>query len=440
MQGVDSDALESVLRFFYTSECAIMATNVVPLWDACSKLEVPGLAQACEDYLRKHMTVGSVALFLDHALQLSMEELVEMLLTFCRSHFAEVIDSNAFRSCSQATAMRMLKAARPTQSIESMLRAASNWLLADPRRMDGANAFLAALEIPATVVPAAPGGDGGMVTQQPAAQQVSAPQPLPAAQVPAPAAAPAAGGPPSQIQVIQPGGGVATIQILPNGVVSLPAGLAMQLEQGGGLQVQLPPGAAGPQGGVVGLQQLMAMLGGAQPAAAAAPAPVPAAVVAAPAVQMAPPGIPVTRAATAPAPSAGAVPLAGGGWAVLEPSQNNLAGLVARGPSDSTGGTPKDPSPVTAAGMQMRPRGARPTVALSPVPELSGAGGRGRGRGPTSGVAGGRGSGRGSASKARGRSSATWQDEDVSCDTAPIWCACWWFQEAFSLRTCPRAV
>ena len=40
MQGVDSDALESVIRFFYTGECAIAVSTAVPLLDAAIKLEV----------------------------------------------------------------------------------------------------------------------------------------------------------------------------------------------------------------------------------------------------------------------------------------------------------------------------------------------------------------------------------------------------------------
>jgi hypothetical protein len=40
VQGVDSEALEAVIRFFYTGECPITVSTAVPLLDAAIKLEV----------------------------------------------------------------------------------------------------------------------------------------------------------------------------------------------------------------------------------------------------------------------------------------------------------------------------------------------------------------------------------------------------------------
>lgn len=51
MLGVDSGALESVLRFFYTGECRMSFPTVVALCDAAQRLEVAGLAEACEEYI-----------------------------------------------------------------------------------------------------------------------------------------------------------------------------------------------------------------------------------------------------------------------------------------------------------------------------------------------------------------------------------------------------
>ena len=51
MQGVDSDALETIIRYFYSGECPITISSAVPLLDAAIKLEVPGLMVACEQFV-----------------------------------------------------------------------------------------------------------------------------------------------------------------------------------------------------------------------------------------------------------------------------------------------------------------------------------------------------------------------------------------------------
>lgn len=53
VQGVDSEALETVIRFFYTGECPITVASAVPILDAAIKLEVPGLVGACENFVNQ---------------------------------------------------------------------------------------------------------------------------------------------------------------------------------------------------------------------------------------------------------------------------------------------------------------------------------------------------------------------------------------------------
>ena len=84
VQGVDADALELVLRFFYTGDCPISITTAVPLYDTSTKLEVLGLASACEQFITQLMHPLTSSIFLEQALQLKMD-LTDMLLAYVRS-------------------------------------------------------------------------------------------------------------------------------------------------------------------------------------------------------------------------------------------------------------------------------------------------------------------------------------------------------------------
>lgn len=50
--GVDSDALESIVQFFYSGECLLTLDNGVAIMDAAVRLDVPVLAAAAERYVR----------------------------------------------------------------------------------------------------------------------------------------------------------------------------------------------------------------------------------------------------------------------------------------------------------------------------------------------------------------------------------------------------
>ena len=50
VRGVDAIGLDAVLRFFYTGECLLRYTNVIPIYDCAHRLEVPNLVSACEGF------------------------------------------------------------------------------------------------------------------------------------------------------------------------------------------------------------------------------------------------------------------------------------------------------------------------------------------------------------------------------------------------------
>ena len=87
MQGVDSEALESVIRFFYTAEILITMNTVVPLLDAAIKLDVGGLIVACEQFIQSLLYPATAIQFLQQSVHLKIEMLTEALSAFIGSRW-----------------------------------------------------------------------------------------------------------------------------------------------------------------------------------------------------------------------------------------------------------------------------------------------------------------------------------------------------------------
>mgnify|MGYP001811258261 CR=1 FL=1 len=73
--GVDSDALESIIYFFYSAECTLSYPGAVAELDAATRLDVPALAAAAEQFIRETMHPTTVTTILAQSLQFKMSEL-----------------------------------------------------------------------------------------------------------------------------------------------------------------------------------------------------------------------------------------------------------------------------------------------------------------------------------------------------------------------------
>ena len=87
MQGVDSEALESVIRFFYTAEVILTMNTVVPMLDAAVKLDVGGLIVACEQFIQSLLYPATAIHFLQQSVHLKIEMLTEALSAFISSRW-----------------------------------------------------------------------------------------------------------------------------------------------------------------------------------------------------------------------------------------------------------------------------------------------------------------------------------------------------------------
>lgn len=83
--GVDSDALEAIIRFFYTGECLLKFPEAVGVLDAAIRLDVPVLAAAADKFTRGCMHTATVTTILGQSAQYKINDLVAACLDFISS-------------------------------------------------------------------------------------------------------------------------------------------------------------------------------------------------------------------------------------------------------------------------------------------------------------------------------------------------------------------
>lgn len=79
--GVDSDALQSIIEFFYSGQCNLTFPNAVAVMDAANRLDVPSLSGAANTYVREALSVQTASTILTHALQFKLSELSNTCLS-----------------------------------------------------------------------------------------------------------------------------------------------------------------------------------------------------------------------------------------------------------------------------------------------------------------------------------------------------------------------
>lgn len=82
--GVDSDALQAIIEFFYSGQCNLTFPSAVAVMDAANRLDVPSLSSAANSFVREALSVNTASTILGHALQFKLSELAGSCLTVIR--------------------------------------------------------------------------------------------------------------------------------------------------------------------------------------------------------------------------------------------------------------------------------------------------------------------------------------------------------------------
>ncbi|KXZ41683.1 hypothetical protein GPECTOR_322g32 [Gonium pectorale] len=152
IQGVDSEALESVVRFFYCGECLLSTATVVPIHDVCLKLEVPGLGAGCEAYVQQSLNPATCMTYLGAAVRLLLEPTIKLCLSYATSRFEDVIAAPGFQSLSPEAVRLLLTHMRGGASDISLARALARWAVRKPEHLPDCEAMFQELNITATAL------------------------------------------------------------------------------------------------------------------------------------------------------------------------------------------------------------------------------------------------------------------------------------------------
>ncbi|PNW88053.1 hypothetical protein CHLRE_01g012200v5 [Chlamydomonas reinhardtii] len=155
IQGVDSEALELVLSSFYRGECKLTPTTVVPIYDVCLKLEVPGLTSACEQFLQRSMGPDTCCMYLEAALAVLLEHTVKMCLSYAKDRFEEIAAAPSFLRLSTKSVRLLLTSTRNSGSginDISLARALARWAVSKPDHLSECESIFKELNVTTTAL------------------------------------------------------------------------------------------------------------------------------------------------------------------------------------------------------------------------------------------------------------------------------------------------
>ena len=102
IQGVDSDALDSLIKFAYTCSLEISEENAQSLLAASNFLQMLRAREACCKFLQERLDCSNCLDVADFAEFQSCQELLTATLTFARRNFTEVSKNERFVQISHA--------------------------------------------------------------------------------------------------------------------------------------------------------------------------------------------------------------------------------------------------------------------------------------------------------------------------------------------------
>ncbi|GLI68681.1 hypothetical protein VaNZ11_013167, partial [Volvox africanus] len=133
VQGVDSDALDTLIDSFYTGECPLTLATAASIYDAAVKLEVNGLPNAVEQFVSASLTPNNACLLLDRALTTKTGRLAEVCLQFIRARLSEVVPTLEFSAANMDVVVHICTdVAANRHAPQLALQVAISWLRGPP--------------------------------------------------------------------------------------------------------------------------------------------------------------------------------------------------------------------------------------------------------------------------------------------------------------------
>lgn len=100
LPGISKSVFMLLLQYIYTDEVNLELANVVELYQAGDRFQLPKLQGVCAEVAEEQMTVEHAAIFLQRAHDLNCLELKEIAVSFVRSNFVDVSQTQGMNTMS----------------------------------------------------------------------------------------------------------------------------------------------------------------------------------------------------------------------------------------------------------------------------------------------------------------------------------------------------
>ena len=109
LPDTNEESLEQFLRFLYTEECTLTASNVVAIMYLATKYILPSFNEKCVNFLIENLNPENVLDVLPQATRFDEKELEKRCWECIETNISKIIASDSFNNISQATLASLLK-------------------------------------------------------------------------------------------------------------------------------------------------------------------------------------------------------------------------------------------------------------------------------------------------------------------------------------------
>ncbi|KAI8477353.1 MAG: hypothetical protein J3K34DRAFT_515702 [Monoraphidium minutum] len=141
--GVDPDALEDVIRYFYEGRLTLTPRNAAAVLDCARRLRAGGAADAAAAYLRGGLAPRGAVAALGEAMRYDLDDVAEEALATALVEFDEAVAAASYVQAPLPAVLRLLQAARTAglRPGRTLFAAAWRWLTADPAHVEEIEGF-----------------------------------------------------------------------------------------------------------------------------------------------------------------------------------------------------------------------------------------------------------------------------------------------------------
>lgn len=134
IDDASADAFQEFLQFFYKAKFALKCTNIIQVAKLCKRYNVVDGLKACEDPLKKSLTIANMCTVYEAALFLELGDAVQFCEKRIKSNAKAVLKSASFLKCDRELLDKILQLMPSNGSASLVVNACMEWAKAECMR------------------------------------------------------------------------------------------------------------------------------------------------------------------------------------------------------------------------------------------------------------------------------------------------------------------